>query len=86
MTARKAESLLAATKAQDLANMDRKQGGGQVKVAKVQANREQARVKTESLDGGDYNFECDDEDNPDIAVRGSTGAEPSSCGRKACVM
>ena len=86
MTARKAESLLAATKAQDLANMDRKQGGGQVKVAKVQGNREQARVKTESLDGGDCDFDCDDEDSPDSAVRGSTGAEPSSRSRKASVM
>ena len=40
-TARKAERLMAATKAQDLVNMDRKHGGGQAKGAKVQANREQ---------------------------------------------
>ena len=56
-TARKAERLRAATKAQDLVNMDRKHGGGQAKGAKVQANREQARVKSESLDGGHYDFE-----------------------------
>ena len=86
MTARKAERLLAATRAQDLANVDRKHGGGQVNVAKVQANREQARVKSESLDGGHYDFDCDDEDSPESAVRGSKGAEPSSCSRKASVM
>ena len=40
-TARKAERLMAATKAQDLVNMDRKHGGGQAKGAKLQANREQ---------------------------------------------
>ena len=85
-TARKAERLLAATRAQDLANVDRKHGGGQVNVAKVQANREQARVKSESLDGGHYDFDCDDEDSPESAVRGSKGAEPSSCSRKASVM
>ena len=39
-TARKAERLLAATKAQDLVNMDRKHGGGQAKGAKVQTPRE----------------------------------------------
>ena len=69
-TARKAERLLAATKAQDLVNMDR-QHGGQAKGAKARTNREQVRVKSESLDGGDYDFDCDDEDSPENAVQGS---------------
>ena len=50
--------------------MDR-QHGGQAKGAKARTNREQVRVKSESLDGGDYDFDCDDEDSPENAVQGS---------------
>ena len=49
--------------------MDR-QHGGQAKGAKARTNREQVRVKSESLDGGDYDFDCDDEDSPENAVQG----------------
>ena len=50
--------------------MDR-QHGGQAKGAKARTNREQVRVKSESLDGGDYDFDCDDEDSPENAVQRS---------------
>ena len=57
-TARKAERLMAATKAQDLVNMDRKHGGGQAKGAKVQSNREQvARAQDGQITPGCFEIQ-----------------------------
>ena len=57
-TARKAERLMAATKAQDLVNMVRKHGGGQAKGAKVQANREQvARAQDGQITPGCFEIQ-----------------------------